>query len=69
MPGRRPAARLVRAGMEAAMLAPTAVNQQKFLITLQDGRAAASSLGGFYADIDLGIVRYHFEIGSGKTIA
>ena len=58
-----------RAGMEAAMLAPTAVNQQKFLITLQDGRAAASSLGGFYADIDLGIVRYHFEIGSGKTIA
>jgi len=56
------------AGMEAAMLAPTAVNQQKFLITLADGNVSAKSLGGFYSAIDLGIVKYHFETGSGKTI-
>ena len=58
-----------RAGMEAAMLAPTAVNQQKFLITLSGGRAAAKSLGGFYSMVDLGIVRYHFEAASGKPLA
>ena len=50
------------------MLAPTAVNQQKFLITLADGNVSAKSLGGFYSAIDLGIVKYHFETGSGKTI-
>ena len=57
-----------RAGMEAAMLAPTAVNQQKFLITLTGDRAEANSLGGFYSMVDLGIVRYHFEAGSGKSL-
>ena len=57
-----------RAGMEAAMLAPTAVNQQKFLITLSGDRAEAKSLGGFYSMVDLGIVRYHFEIGSGRPV-
>lgn len=58
-----------KAGMEAAMLAPTAVNQQKFLITLTGSQVTAKSLGGFYSMIDLGIVRYHFEIGSGHPIA
>lgn len=54
-----------KAGMEAAMLAPTAVNQQKFLITMSEGRVEAKSLGGLYAGIDLGIVRFHFEAASG----
>lgn len=56
-----------RAGMEAAMLAPTAMNQQKFLITLNgENTAAIKNLGGFYSKIDLGIVKYHFEQGAGK---
>ena len=25
------------------------------------------NLGGFYSGIDLGIVKYHFEIGAGKN--
>jgi len=58
-----------RAGMEAAMLAPTATNQQKFLITLSGDHAEAKSLGGFYSMVDLGIVRYHFEVGSGKQLS
>ncbi len=54
-------------GMEAAMLAPTAMNQQKFLITLTGkDTVTAKSTGGMYADIDLGIVKYHFEVGAGK---
>ena len=53
-------------GMEAAMLAPTAVNQQKFLFTLNGDEVTAKATGGVYSRIDLGIVKYHFEVGSGK---
>lgn len=53
------------AGMKAAQLAPTAMNQQKFLIELQEGnQVSAKSLGGAYSSVDLGIVRYHFEVGA-----
>ena len=53
-------------GMEAAMLAPTAMNQQKFLFTLDGEKATAEKTGGMYSLVDLGIVKYHFEVGSGK---
>lgn len=49
-------------GMEAALLAPTAMNQQKFLFTLSGRQVAAKAGMGFYAKIDLGIVKYHFEV-------
>ena len=56
-----------RAGMEAVLLAPTAMNQQKFLFTLQsDGRVSAQPGHAFYVKMDLGIAKYHFEIGAGK---
>lgn len=55
-----------RAGVEAALLAPTAMNQQKFSLRYQDGNVTAKAGMGFYAKIDLGIVKYHFEIGAGK---
>lgn len=51
-------------GMEAAMLAPTAMNQQKFRIYYEDGRVKAVAGRGFYTKMDLGIVKYHFELGS-----
>lgn len=56
-------------GMEAVLLAPTAVNQQKFEFELIDGHTVAArarfSLVG-YAKMDLGIVKYHFEVAAGK---
>lgn len=52
-------------GMEAAMMAPTATNQQKFFISLNGTRVSAKAAGGFYSKVDLGIVKYHFEIGAG----
>lgn len=55
-----------RSGVEAALLAPTATNQQKFLLTLSGDRVKAESTGGFYAGVDLGIVKYHFEVGAGQ---
>ena len=55
-----------RAGVEAALLAPTAMNQQKFRFMLEDGAVAASAGRGFYSRIDLGIAKYHFEVGAGR---
>lgn len=52
-------------GMEAAMLAPTGINQQKFLISLDGHKVTAKSLPAFYSKVDLGIVKYHFELGAG----
>ena len=55
-----------RDGMEAALLAPTAVNQQKFSF-VRDGRLVrARTKLTFYGSMDLGIVKYHFELGAGK---
>ncbi len=52
-------------GMEAAILAPTAVNQQKFFID-RDGDDAVIKAGfGPLTKLDLGIVRYNFEAASG----
>ncbi|MDO4564935.1 MAG: nitroreductase family protein [Clostridia bacterium] len=55
-------------GVEAAALAPTAINQQRFRFVLESGRVRLEDRGGPFSKIDLGIVRYHFELGSGKTL-
>ena len=58
-----------KAGLEAALLAPTARNQQKFFFTLEDGEPAARVTGSApFAKLDLGIAKCHFEIGSGRKI-
>ena len=60
-------------GVEAALLAPTAVNQQKFsfeYVGMKDGHHQVHAKKGFsmigYTQMDLGIAKYHFEIGAGK---
>jgi len=53
--------------MEAAMLAPTAVNQQKFLICWDSDELTAKALPGPYSRVDLGIVKYHFELGAAEA--
>ena len=63
-----------RKGVEAALLAPTAVNQQKFsfeYVGVKDGHHQVRAKKGFsmigYTKMDLGIAKYHFEIGAGKV--
>lgn len=52
-------------GMNAALTAPTAVNQQKFHFTLKDNDVVkGKALIGPYSKMDLGIVKYHFELGA-----
>jgi len=58
-----------RQGMEAALLAPTAINQQKFEFGLTNGNQVTAKTRFAltpYAKLDLGIVKCHFEIGAGK---
>ena len=56
-------------GVEMALLAPTAVNQQKFIIRLnEDETVDFIDKGGVLSQVDLGIVRCHFEIGAGRTV-
>ncbi len=52
-------------GMQCALLAPTAMNKQKFRFTMLDGnKVKAEATGRFCSGIDLGIVKLHFEIGA-----
>lgn len=51
-------------GMRAALLAPTAMNQQKFTVELIGNEAKITASSGAYSKMDLGIVKYHFEAAS-----
>ena len=64
---KEPAPEWFRNGVEAAILAPTALNQQKFRFELLADETVKATAGwGFYTQMDLGIVKYHFEIGAGR---
>ena len=59
-------------GVEAALLAPSAVNQQKFsfeYVGMDINRQQVRANKGFsmigYTKMDLGIAKYHFELGAG----
>lgn len=60
-------------GVKAALLAPTAVNQQKFYFEYlgadANGKPRVKAKRGFsligYTKMDLGIAKYHFELGAG----
>ena len=61
-------------GVEAALLAPTAANQQKFsfeYVGMSNNRHLVRAKKGFsmigYTQMDLGIAKYHFEIGADNT--
>ena len=61
-------------GVEAALLAPTAVNQQKFsfeYVGMSNNHHQVRAKKGFsmigYTQMDLGIAKYHFEVGAGKV--
>lgn len=55
-----------KAGVEAALLAPTALNKQDFTV---EGNGEKVKIycnnGSIFSGADLGIVKYHFELGAG----
>lgn len=53
-------------GVEMALMAPTAINQQKFAIKYNEDDESVEIIdkGGIMGKVDKGIVKYHFEIGA-----
>ncbi len=54
-------------GVKMALLAPTGVNKQGFMFELMDGNVVKLKNKSLCKSVDLGIVKYHFEIGAGNT--
>lgn len=53
------------AGAKAAQLAPTAMNQQSFTLSLEKNDKVKLKMGhGFMLGLDEGIVKYNFEVGA-----
>ncbi len=56
-------------GVEAALKAPTAMNQQKFCFMLENDEPSVKTRGiGTYLKVDLGIAAYHFEAATGRKV-
>ena len=51
--------------MECAVLAPSAGNQMLFRIHWDGNALSITTTPGFLEKVDLGIAKYHFELGSG----
>ncbi len=59
----------VQHGVNCALLAPTAINQQQFRFKwMGEKRVKAYTAMGIYTKIDLGIAKCHFEIGAAPTV-
>jgi len=56
-----------RKGMEAVALAPSTMHLQQFYFRLHENNVVEAVLvRGLFCKIDLGIGKYHFEVGAGK---
>ncbi len=53
-------------GVEALLLAPTALNRQAYTVRGEGRRVSLACDSGRFAGVDLGIGRYHFELGAGR---
>lgn len=53
-------------GTEALLLAPTALNKQDFTLRGEGRRVSLACDNGTFSGVDLGIGKYHFELGAGK---
>lgn len=55
-------------GVKATLLAPTAVNQQKFMIERDGEQVKITAPKGILTQMDLGIVKYNFEYATGHKV-
>lgn len=53
-------------GVSALLYAPTALNKQPYVVKGDGNRVSISAGDGHFSGIDLGIGKYHFEVGAGK---
>lgn len=58
-----------RKGIEAVLLAPSAINQKKWKFELiGEDKVKVTTAKGPFATTDVGIAKCHFELGAGKTV-
>ena len=55
-----------RQGIAAALLAPTALAKQAFMIKGSADQVSIQCDNGIFSGVDTGLVKYHFELGAGK---
>lgn len=53
-------------GINALLYAPTALNKQPYTVKGSRNKVFISAGSGHFSGIDLGIGKYHFEVGAGK---
>lgn len=53
-------------GVNALLYAPTALNKQPYVVKGNGNKVSISAGDGHFSGIDLGIGKYHFEVGAGK---
>ena len=53
-------------GVEAVLLAPTALNKQAFTLRGEGRSVLMTCDNGVFSGVDLGIGKYHFELGAGR---
>ncbi len=53
-------------GVEALLLAPTALNKQAFTVRREGRKVSLTCSSGVFSGVDLGIGKYHFELGAGR---
>ena len=56
-----------RQGIGGALLAPTALAKQAFMITGSGEKVSIKCDNGIFTGVDTGLVKYHFELGAGKN--
>lgn len=54
------------AGINASLLAPTALNKQDYRITGTENRVRVENENGIFTGVNRGLIKYHFELGAGK---
>jgi hypothetical protein len=52
-------------GVEAALLAPTALAKQAFFLRGRGDEVSVECDNGIFTGVDTGLVKYHFELGAG----
>ena len=52
-------------GVDAALLAPTALAKQAFILKGEGGTVHIDCDNGIFSGVDTGLVKYHFELGAG----
>jgi hypothetical protein len=53
-------------GVEGALLAPTALNKQDFMLIGNGNRVKIECSNGIFTGSNVGLIKYHFELGAGK---